>query len=252
MVKKYSNSFNRYELKYVLPIEKCQEVIENLEAYVVPDPYGDAHGRYILTSLYYDTADFRFYHEKINGLKHRKKLRIRLYENQDQVTENTLVYVEVKERIDRIIRKRRIQMKLKDALTLCDHQDEPYFDVQSDEVLGELHYLLQMYRLQPTVITSYQRQAFRGTKYDRGLRITFDTNIRYRRSNLDLTKKDFGEFMLPPNMCIMEIKVNNSVPIWLTQLIAKHELQIDRISKYCTSLERAQDKINKSVIFLTS
>ncbi|MFH1611585.1 MAG: polyphosphate polymerase domain-containing protein [Patescibacteria group bacterium] len=242
------NTFNRYELKYVLPIAKCNKIIKDLEVYVVPDSYGDALGRYMLTSLYYDTTDFRFYHEKINGLKHRKKLRIRIYENQEQVTEDTLVYVEVKERIDRIIRKRRVSMKLKDALAFCGDENALELNIQPDKVLSEFRYMLRMYHLRPTIITSYQRQAFHGTKYDRGLRITFDTNMRYRRNNLDLTKKDFGEFMLPPDVCIMEIKVNNSIPLWLTQIIAKHELQIYRISKYCTSLECATEKINKCII----
>jgi hypothetical protein len=39
----------------------------------------------------------------------------------------------------------------------------------------------------------------------------------------------------------MEIKVNERIPHWLTEMIAAHDLQMVRVSKYCRSIEAAQD-----------
>ncbi|MBQ2599838.1 VTC domain-containing protein [bacterium] len=33
--------------------------------------------------MYYDTQDYRFYWEKVDGLKYRRKLRIRQYETKE-------------------------------------------------------------------------------------------------------------------------------------------------------------------------
>jgi len=243
-------NFNRYELKYLIPYQKVQEIIPDLGPFMLPDEYGDNHGRYVITSLYYDTPDFRFYHEKVNGLKQRRKLRIRVYETGKPADHKTTAFVEIKERVDKIIRKRRVQTTLGEALALCNDGEPIEGDGGNKPALDEMYCMAHTYNLKPTVITSYLRQAFQGTKIDRGLRITFDTNCRYRRERPDLTEKDPGHFMIPPNMCIMEIKTNNSIPIWLTQLIAEHNLQIFRISKYCTSLERAEERIDNTIYSL--
>ena len=52
-------------------------------------------GGYPVTSLYYDTQSLRFYWEKIEGLKFRRKLRIRLYGCPSDAVDETPVYVEI-------------------------------------------------------------------------------------------------------------------------------------------------------------
>jgi hypothetical protein len=47
--------------------------------------------------------------------------------------------------------------------------------------------------------------------------------------------------MLRANLVVMEIKVNERVPHWLTDMIAAHNLQLARFSKYCRSIEAAQN-----------
>ena len=45
--------------------------------------------------------------------------------------------------------------------------------------------------------------------------------------------------MLSANQVVMEIKVNERIPTWLTGLIASHNLRMVRVSKYCRSIEAA-------------
>jgi DNA-binding CsgD family transcriptional regulator len=71
-------------------------------------------------SLYYDTPRLRFYREKIEGLKFRRKLRIRHYGNLDGVTDESPVCVEVKQRVNKVTQKRRITLPYGVARQLCD------------------------------------------------------------------------------------------------------------------------------------
>jgi hypothetical protein len=52
-------TFNRFELKYLVPIRAAEKFKQALGAHLVPDDHGDSLGRYRLSSLYYDGPDFR-------------------------------------------------------------------------------------------------------------------------------------------------------------------------------------------------
>lgn len=114
--------FNRFELKYLISFEMAQKLQQDLKKYVIPDGYSkNENGLYTLSSLYYDTDDYRFYREKIEWLKYRRKLRIRQYEASEWLKDDSIVYVEIKQRVDRVTQKRRVPMKYKDADDLiCD------------------------------------------------------------------------------------------------------------------------------------
>jgi len=111
--------FNRFELKYVVPLQAAELFRQALRAYLVPDEHGDAHGRYYLSSLYYDGPDWRFYWEKVDGISFRRKLRIRHYESSGPLTGETPVFVEIKQRLNRVTQKRRLSLPYREALRLC-------------------------------------------------------------------------------------------------------------------------------------
>ncbi|MBU0577803.1 polyphosphate polymerase domain-containing protein [Patescibacteria group bacterium] len=231
--------FNRFELKYILPFKSVPALKKDILSYALPDSYGDGDGRYMLSSLYYDSPDHRFYWEKVDGLKYRRKLRIRWYETSEPLIDDSQVFLEIKQRIDRVTQKKRIPLSYKDALLFCDSGIIPKYDPEDEEALQEMESLLRLYNLRPTAITTYQRQAFVGTHYDMGFRLTFDTYVTYRQRNLDLGESGYDGFIVPPDFVIMEIKTNERVPRWIADLVAKHQLQLIRVSKYCTGLDRA-------------
>jgi hypothetical protein len=88
-------------------------------------------------------------------------------------------------------------------------------------------------RLVPQNVISYTRKAYQGYFVDPGLRVTFDTMIRTRRASFDLEAKRRETFAFPPGMAVMEVKANERAPHWLTTQLARHECNLDRISKYC-------------------
>lgn len=222
---------------------------EDLKQYILPDTYNNSSWQYMLSSLYYDTDDYRFYREKLDWLKFRRKVRIRIYETEKTITDDSIVYVEIKQRINRVTQKRRVPMKYKEALALCNKGIIPEHDDCDDAVINEIYEMVVENNLKPACITSYARQAYFGTDFDSGLRVTFDTNIRYRSQNLNLHEKAIGDYMISPDRVIMEVKVNERVPYRLTELIAAHNFRLIRISKYCQWLEVAS-KVPKSVYTL--
>ncbi len=93
------------------------------------------------------------------------------------------------------------------------------------------------YRLEPACIVTYRRRAYAGGAFDPGLRVTFDTDLRARTLDLDLTSETLGKPVLVPGLVVMEIKVNDRIPRWLTDIVAARNLRLVRISKYVACLD---------------
>jgi len=230
-------SRERFELKYLLSREQAAALSAKVAPYMDEDAHG-AGASYAITSLYYDTPDLRCYWEKIDGIRYRRKLRIRHYEGPEDLQPDTPVFVEVKQRINRTVQKRRARFPYSTALALCAGEDIDY-DAARAPFIREVQAFVGTLRLQPTSITSYFRRALVGTIHDPGLRITFDTDVRYRVVDLDLASRNAGQHMIHPKRVVLEVKANERVPRWLTALVGEFNAQIIRMSKYCQSIEVA-------------
>jgi len=112
---------------------------------------------------------------------------------------------------------------------------------EDKDVIEEIYTFVWQYNLLPASIIRYDRHAFIGTEYDIGLRVTFDTALTFQAHPLHLHEQPAGLLMLPAHLVVMEVKANERVPRWLTEMIAAQNLQITRVSKYCRGIEAAQD-----------
>ena len=233
--------FNRFELKYLVSIRDAEKFKRALGAYLGPDEHGDGIGSYQISSLYYDGPDHRFYWEKVDGIRFRRKLRIRCYQPPDEFTPDTPVFVEIKQRLDRVTQKRRVLLPYQAALSLCDRREIPEHAPRDAAVMEEIAAMTWQYNLRPASLVRYRRLALVGTDYDIGLRVTFDTDLRYRASQLQLGDQQSDLLLFPPDWTVIEIKVNERIPYWLTELVASHNLNMVRLSKYCRSIELAQN-----------
>jgi hypothetical protein len=236
------NGSGRYELKYMLTTEQYTSVIDELAAYMQPDPYGNEDGRYLVTSLYYDTPDYKAYWDKIEGHRFRRKLRVRVY-GEGEVAPDTPCSVEIKQRANRTIQKKRVVLSYSSAIALCEAGAEVNGVPGADKaVVEEVKYLSSILNLRAACIVSYDRQAFVGTERDPGLRVTFDTKLTGRTHDLSLLSQDDAEnhFFVPPQLYVMEIKADGNVPYWLTRLITRNRCTLRSISKYCLALEQSQ------------
>ncbi|MFD9660801.1 polyphosphate polymerase domain-containing protein [Rhodococcus sp. NPDC059968] len=230
------HAFNRYEIKYLAHESDVPRLREALSGHMASDEFSPVGG-YPVTSLYYDTQNLRFYWEKIEGLKFRRKLRVRLYGPPAEATAETPVYVEIKQRVNRVTQKRRIQLPYSDAMRLCNARRPIDHVASARPFVNEVSTLVGNLDLCPTVTTGYLREAFVGTDADLGLRVTIDHRVHGRDRDFHFAAPAENRFIIPPHLCIVEIKANERVPYWVTDLTARLDMSVVRVSKYCQSVE---------------
>lgn len=230
--------FNRYELKYILPIWRRDRIIAELDGFAEPDEHGGREG-YRLVSLYYDSPGLDFFWAKVDGLKFRRKLRQRIYvDNTGSSPQTTMV--EIKQRTNRTVQKRRLELPMDMAEALCAGRIgvdalEP-LDALDREVASEVSYLVEAMQLRPAAITAYRRLAFVGNRYDPGVRITFDMELTGRVKDLTLRHAAPNFALLGQDYCVLEVKSDEKVPNWVTSLLARNGCQVQRMSKYCAAI----------------
>ena len=232
-------TFNRYELKYLVDQRVLGQLRPELSARLDHDTHGDL-GSYPLWSRYYDTYDLRCYWEKIDGIKFRRKLRIRHYGPPHTLAADTPVWVEIKQRLNRVTQKRRARLRYSHAVALCAGLEIDSCEPGDETLVEEVERLVREFDLRPSTAIGYTREALVGREEDAGLRVTFDTRVRARDRDLDLSVEGENRFIVHPDLSVLEVKVNERVPYWLTELIARNNLQLVRMSKYCQSVDAFQ------------
>ncbi len=227
--------FNRFELKYVIRSDLRERVVEDLAAQMKPDAMGDARGWYRVTSLYYDSPDRACYRAKIEGIKYRRKVRIRTYSPSVE-DDSEKVMLEIKQRINRTVQKRRLSMPLADAYAAAVGTPVKVDGAEDQKVIDEVLFIAHSLHLEPACVISYQRQAWVGSDAELGLRVTFDQDLTCRPPDERLGPDVGAHLFMPPDMVVMEVKVNERIPLWVTRLLAKHQCPMRRMSKYCAGI----------------
>ncbi len=240
-------AFDRRELKFIIQTDQIRPFLDDITPFLNRDSHSGTATSYRNNSLYYDTDDYQAYWQKIEGLKHRRKLRIRVYGEQTLEPEDDC-FVEIKERLEAAVRKRRIIVPYRDARILCAKGclDPGLVSEEDRPVVDEIAHLVLLFRLQPACLLRYDRMAFNGhPDYDPSLRITLDTNCRARIHDIDFCSGDSEamHFFLSPQLCILEIKADDRVPYWLVKIVQQHQFMLRKISKYCTALENLKAEL---------
>ena len=244
MLQKY---FNRFEIKYQLSIPERDNIINHIRPFMELDPHiKKGYNNYEVRSIYFDSPLKRAYFDKISGIKIRVKLRIRYYPD-FQVGEKELVFIELKRKINENVSKSRVLVPFEDAFDIIDPHNpkaQEFYEKLSkedQEKLNDIWYLYKRYNLKPVCIVWYHRQPF-ISKIEKGrFRITFDTSIKVRNYNFDLhTGGISGKYIVPPQICVMEIKFTNFIPAWAIRVVQRNNVIQEKMSKFASGLERTR------------
>lgn len=223
--------FNRHEQKYLLDEDTFQKVIEVMDEYMMPDKYNVNHKPYTISNIYFDTEDDYLIRTSLSKPNYKEKLRLRSY---GVPSNDSKVFLEIKKKFNDIVNKRRTVLKLSEAYNFISSGKPPELkEYMNTQVLKEIEYFLQVYRLKPKVYLAYDRIAY-FEKYNNDLRISFDKNIRTRRYDVALEDGDYGEALLPDGVYLMEVKTSKAMPLWLTDMLAKYDIKRRSFSKYGT------------------
>ena len=198
VVSTFKTIFSRYEKKYVITPQQRAELLSLVGDRLREDEYGES----TVCNIYFDTPDYRLIRASLEKPVFKEKLRLRVY---SIPRAETTAFVEIKRKYKGI------------------------FDAQ---IAREIEYCRTCYGpLQPKVSLFYDRVALVG-KEDEALRLTFDSNIRFRARQLDLSLGDGGCRRIDDGNIVMEIKCDVAFPQWLSEALSALSIFPATFSKY--------------------
>lgn len=216
--------FKRYEMKYRLTKAQRDLLLECMKEYMIPDE----HGKNTTLSLYMDTPDFLLARRSMEHPDYKEKLRIRSY---GVANKNSTVFIELKKKCDGIVYKRRASMKEERMEQYIEEGIAP----MDTQIMHELEFAIQRYEgLRPAILLCYDREAFYA-KDDHDFRITFDENILWRDTDVNLTSGIYGERLIDEDTVLMEVKVANAIPLWLVKFMSGQHIYRSSFSKYAAA-----------------
>ncbi len=249
----------RYEYKYIIHNSKMDRLRDMFLPFVNLDKFAEAGAKpqYTVRSIYFDTPRFDFYFEKIEGIKNRKKVRLRGYNEGD--SEST-VFLEIKRKYDIPIIKYRAPVSFGDALEMFGTK-RINGQIITDRVFPKgkenskrFFYQVLSKNLRPVVLVIYEREAYLS-KFDDTVRITIDKNLRSKAYPMltELYKEERISASLKDHF-ILEVKFNSYFPAWLNPIIANLSLRKQAASKYCISMDtnNVVAQLTKSKIYTRS
>lgn len=228
---KNEHIFKRYEYKYLLTLLQYRQLMDKLEKHITADEYKES----TILSLYYDTKEKTLIRRSLEQPAYKEKLRLRSY---GVAGEDTRVYVELKKKYDGIVYKRRVGMTSSEA--------ESYLEThecgRKNQITEEIDYFMKHYgSIEPSMMLTYNRSAY-VARDDENLRITFDSDILYREKDLSVKHPIYGYEVIPRDMILLELKVAEAIPLWLTEILSELRIYKTSFSKYGTAYKLSQER----------
>lgn len=218
----FQKKFKRIEKKYVIDDVTYQELLKRISDKTVEDKYADS----LICNIYFDTPDNLIIRNSIEKPCYKEKLRLRSYGVPDI---NSTVFLELKKKYKGVVYKRRVDMTLQEANDFLFKGKDIGVNPQIEK---EIRYFIDFYKgIAPAMYLSYSRYALVGAD-DPSLRITFDSDITYRRENLKLEQGVWGSKLLDSGTKVMEIKIPGSMPLWLSSILDELKIFPCSFSKY--------------------
>lgn len=231
----------RHELKYLVPEDRVEDLVRDLNQFLVHDVHADAADsrNYQVRSLYFDTRSMRCYFEKLHGDAYRSKVRIRRYEVAG--AEPSDWYLEIKSRFHQACVKPR-RLAFADRVLVAHLREygtvrlrELVDTISPDRAVSHQPTIWGL-PLEPRLLILYDREALVDA-HRGGVRVTLDSNVHvvYTRNPYE----PMGPVHRVPLPLVMEVKFERNLPVWLEIIVRKYQLRPEPISKYNQGAEAA-------------
>lgn len=238
--------FERYELKYLIPLDQVDEISRFVEIYCELDPFSkkEDDGFYKVNNIYLDSPNFLFLNRRLAGMDHRFNMRIRSYGDNPVFP----FFCEVKHKTMGIVKKHRAKIFEEKWAEIFENKD--FSKLDDNEISDLSNYKKNFLRLafihdvQPKVFTQYRRKAY-ASNVDEYARVTFDRDLKYQKRNTYDMSPDESELNHYDNPLkfyddrniIMELKCTTNVPKWFIDMITLFNLERVSFSKYANGVE---------------
>ncbi len=227
----------RLEYKYFIPRKDLPRLRQAIKPYVRSDVFCEQqpNKEYTVRSIYYDTSKLDNYVEKIEGIKTRRKVRIRGY---NQFAPGDRVFLEIKRKLGVRIYKNRAPLpyeNLEEFLLRGEINalgENAFKDENRAADAQKFLYQIRRNRMHREVLVVYEREAFHG-RFNDALRISFDKNLRGRiRPQINQLYSNDNLIHAFSQLYVLEIKFYHGIPLWLKDILRTFNLRQRAISKY--------------------
>lgn len=218
---------SRKELKYLISFTDYSYLSTTLNGPLMSDKHNGPFG-YNIRSLYFDTPGNNDFHEKMDGVEKRKKIRLRCYNYDDE-----FIKLEIKRKFGDNQKKFSVMISRKDASELIKCNYDVLLNY-SGQAVNMIYNLMKLEKYTPVVLIEYRRKAF--IHPTNNIRITLDSQIRSSETNFDIFEKNP---ILYPNIddnnYILEVKYDGFLYKWIGDILSRCDTSRRSISKYSTS-----------------
>lgn len=222
---------NRHELKFIISPSMAKLLQIQLSKIMDLDQNSkNKDHTYKIRSLYFDNDSSDAYYEKLNGVLHREKYRIRYYNDDD-----SFIRLECKVKHNNMTSKEQITINRE----ICDKIVEgEVFSIKATGLLETFLNDMRRNHLRPSVIVDYTRLAFTYPISD--VRITFDSKIKSGRYQYELFDFELPTYdVLEENEVVLEVKFNEILPEAISLILGTIPMYRQAVSKFalCRSIK---------------
>lgn len=215
----------RHEHKIYINLGDYYILKSRLKKIMKLDKNSKGNDGYFIRSIYFDDINDKALFEKISGINHREKYRIRFYNNDTSV-------IKLEKKIkDNGLTKKFSNLISKEECEKILEGDTEWIKFTDRSLLKELYIRMKSDLFKPRTIVDYNREAY---IYPVGnVRVTFDKLI----SSGLFSKEIFNENLptmdsLDPQLIILEIKYDEFLPSVIADIIQIGDRRITAVSKY--------------------
>lgn len=215
----------RNERKFYVSCNQMQLITQRINQFMKVDSFSQDNGMYNVSSLYFDDYNSSCYNDKLSGVEHRRKYRIRIYNHSRDI-----IKAEIKLKDGSMVKKESCNITFEQAMSLIN--GKPAEDVRDDQhVLSVFNAGILLNGLRPSVIVRYDRIPY---IYPMGnVRITFDTNLSSSVYTNGFFSTDTPFYpVMECGQSILEVKYTDFLPDIVKKLLNTGSLQETSFSKY--------------------
>jgi len=224
----------RYEFKYILNKKISNQIEKEARNFMIYDGHvkKELNNKYFVRSLYFENNFSSNFYEKVDGMKIRRKYRLRTYSN--FFDPKVPIFFEVKGRISERTYKKRINIKNKYLnLFLSQSQNFNLLNLYPNNEMI-INFIFDSFRknLKPLILVDYKRRPYIN-KFGLYFRLTFDTNLLSSKTNNLFSNDKYSSWLeCKAGYTILEVKFDRSIPAWFHRIIQCYNLKRRSISKF--------------------
>ncbi len=214
----------RTELKYRICALDRQLLLCRLSKALQPDSHTQ-NGMYSVRTLYFDSPYDNALSDSLDGSAEKVKFRMRIYNG-----DVSFIRLEKKVRTGRGGFKTGVCISPEECTQLL-HADAAWMRSRDDPFLQECYARAASGFLRPSVLLSYDRDAFICRQGN--VRITIDSRIHASHNpEFFLRPGASGAPVTADNICVLEVKYDAFLPDFIPHLIGIGDLPLQAFSKF--------------------